>query len=70
MDFAFAFVCLYVCAVCVPVGLCAQVYFCVFLCVCVCVCQKMTRLLAQLKPWTAVSAFLGLISKVLSYVEA
>ena len=44
------------------------------LCVCVCVCvyvracvKKMTRLLAKLEPWTAVSALLGLISKVQSY---
>ena len=37
--------------------------------VCVCV-KKMTGLLAKLKPWTAVSALLGLISKVKSYARA
>ena len=34
------------------------------------VCQKMTRLLAKLKPWTAVLALVGLISKVQSYARA
>ena len=37
---------------------------------CVCVCQKMTRLLAKLKPLTAVFALLGLIRKVQSYARA
>ena len=35
-----------------------------------CVCQKMTRVLAKLEPWTAVSAYLGLISKVQSSAGA
>ena len=36
----------------------------VCVCVCVCVCQKMTRFLAKLEPWTAVSVLFDLISKV------
>ena len=44
------------------------VHVCVYLCVCV--CQKNDQALALLKPWTAVLALLGLISKVQIYARA
>ena len=55
-------VCLFVClSVCVSIVLyvCLCVFMCACVCVCLClhVCQKMTRLLAKLEPWTAVSAY-------------
>ena len=43
----------------------------VCVCVCVCVCvSKYDQALAKLEPWTAVSAYLGLISKVQSSAGA
>ena len=41
----------------------------VYVCVCVCV-SKNDQALAKLQPWTAVSAYLGLISKVQSSAGA
>ena len=43
---------------------------CLFMCVGVCVRQKNDQALGKLKPWTAVSALLGLISKVQSNARA
>ena len=53
--------------VCVCVCACVHACMCVYVRVCV---KKMTRLLTKLEPWTAVSALLGLISKVQSYARA
>ena len=56
--------------VCVGACVCVCVCACACASVCVCVSKKMTGLPAKLKPWTAASALLGLISKVKSYARA
>ena len=50
--------------------LCLFMCRCACVCVCVCVRQNNDLALEKLEPWTAVSALLGLISKVQSDARA